>query len=216
MARKKRPDGTRAPNGASTVYYSEYDGKWHGRVTVGIRDNGRPDRRHVKRKTEAEAFRAIRDLESKRAAGKVRKTGPAWTVETWLTHWVENVAAPTVRRTTMVGYRSSVYNHLIPGVGAHRLDRLRPEHLEALYQRLQAESRKGKDLSLPPSTWCTAPSESRSMRLCVAVTLSKIQQRSRRLRASTRMKSSPSLQRKRAGFLMRRSTCEAGHVSSWH
>jgi integrase len=146
VARKKRPDGTRAPNGASTVYYSEYDGKWHGRVTVGIRDNGRPDRRHVKRKTEAEAIRAVRDLESKRAAGKVRKTGPAWTVETWLTHWVENVAAPTVRRTTMVGYRSSVYNHLIPGVGAHRLDRLRPEHLEALYQRLQAEKPKGKGL----------------------------------------------------------------------
>ena len=146
MARKKRPDGTRAPNGASTVYYSEYDGKWHGRVTVGIRDNGRPDRRHVKRKTEAEAIRAVRDLESKRASGKVRKTGPAWTVETWLTHWVENVAAPTVRRTTMVGYRSSVYNHLIPGVGAHRLDRLRPEHLEALYQRLQAAKPRGKGL----------------------------------------------------------------------
>jgi integrase len=146
MARKKRPDGTRAPNGASTVYYSEYDGKWHGRVTVGIGDNGQPDRRHVKRKTEAEAIRAVRDLESKRAAGKVRKTGPAWTVETWLTHWVENVAAPTVRRTTMVGYRSSVYNHLIPGVGAHRLDRLRPEHLESLYQRLQADKPKGKGL----------------------------------------------------------------------
>jgi hypothetical protein len=44
---RKRNQGTRAPNGASTVYYSEYDGRWHGRVTVGVLDDGRPDRRHV-------------------------------------------------------------------------------------------------------------------------------------------------------------------------
>nr|WP_237703069.1 hypothetical protein [Candidatus Protofrankia datiscae] len=27
--------------------------------------------------------------------------------------------------------------HLIPGLGAHRLERLEPEHIEALYQRMQ-------------------------------------------------------------------------------
>ncbi|RAS57109.1 hypothetical protein C8D87_1247, partial [Lentzea atacamensis] len=35
MARKKRPEGTRAPNGASSIYYGA-DGKWHGRVTMGV------------------------------------------------------------------------------------------------------------------------------------------------------------------------------------
>lgn len=148
MGRNKRDDDarTRQPNGASTVYYSEYDGLWHGRVTVGVRDNGRPDRRHVKRKTKAEVTLAVREIEGNRTAGKVKKTGKAWTVEAWLTHWVENIAAPTVRRTTMVGYRSSVYNHLNPGIGAHRVDRLRPEHLETLYQRLQVAKPKGKGL----------------------------------------------------------------------
>lgn len=135
MARK-RAQGTRAPNGASTIYFSEYDNLWHGRVTVGVRDSGKPDRRHVKRKTEAEVIRAVRNLEKQRDAGRVKKTGRAWTVEKWLTHWVENIAEPTVRRTTMVGYRSSIYNHIIPGVGAHRLDRLQPEHLETLYKAL--------------------------------------------------------------------------------
>ncbi|MGH3671263.1 MAG: site-specific integrase, partial [Pseudonocardiaceae bacterium] len=92
-------------------------------------------------------IRAVRELERRRADGKVRKPGRAWTVEKWLTHWVENVAAPTVRRTTMVGYRRSVYNHLIPGVGAHRIDKLEPEHLEKLYLLLQAKKPKGKGLS---------------------------------------------------------------------
>jgi len=146
MVRRKRAEGTRAPNGASSVYFSDYDRLWHGRVTVGMKDSGKPDRRHVKRATETEVIRAVRDLERQRDAGRVQKPGRAWTVEKWLTHWVENVAANAVRRTTMVGYRTSVYNHLIPGVGAHRIDKLQPEHLEKLYVLMQASKPKGKGL----------------------------------------------------------------------
>ncbi|WP_329054054.1 site-specific integrase [Amycolatopsis sp. NBC_01488] len=144
MPRKQRPEGTRAPNGASSIYLGK-DGKWHGRVTMGIRDDGKPDRRHVKRKTEAEVIEAVRELERQRDSGRVRKAGRGLTVEQWLTHWVENIAAPTVRLTTMVGYRASVYRHLIPTIGAHRLDKLQPEHLEAAYRKIL---RKG----LKPST----------------------------------------------------------------
>jgi integrase len=147
MARK-REQGTRAPNGASSIYWSGYDSCWVGRVTMGVRDDGRPDRRTIKRKKETDAIRAVCDLEKQRDSGRVTKSGRAWTVEKWSTHWVENIAAPVVRRTTMVGYRSSVYNHLVPGVGAHRLDKLQPEHLETLYAALQKpKEQKGKGLS---------------------------------------------------------------------
>jgi integrase len=122
----------RKPNGASTVYHGS-DGDWHGRVTVGTKPDGRPDRRHVRGKTQAVVIRKVRELERERDAGTVRKVGQRWTVATWLTHWVETIAAPAVRETTMVGYRAAVYKHLIPGVGAHRLERLEPEHLERLY-----------------------------------------------------------------------------------
>lgn len=107
-------------------------GKWHDCVTMGVRDDGKPDRRHVKRKTEAAAIEAVRELVRQRESGAVRKPGRAMTVETWLRHWVENIAAPSVRPNTMIGYRSSVYKHLIPAVGAHRIDRIQPEHLEGL------------------------------------------------------------------------------------
>jgi hypothetical protein len=36
MAENKR---TRQPNGASSIYFGK-DGKWHGRVTVGVRTAG--------------------------------------------------------------------------------------------------------------------------------------------------------------------------------
>lgn len=146
MPRRKRAEGTRAPNMTSSIYKGN-DGYWHGRVTMGIRLDGKADRRHVQSKDEGVVRRKVRELENARDSGQVRKPGRPWTVEKWLTHWVENVAPMGVRRTTMVGYRASVYKHLIPGIGAHRIDKLEPEHLEALYRRMQDPPPKGKGLS---------------------------------------------------------------------
>lgn len=131
------PKRTRRPNGASSIYLGK-DGKWHGRVTVGVKDDGSPDRRHVERKTETAVISAVRELEKQRDSGAVRKAGKAWTVEAWLTHWLENITAPPViRESSYSAYRSAVNVHLIPGIGKHRLDRLEPEHLERLYRKMQ-------------------------------------------------------------------------------
>lgn len=127
---------SRKPNGDSTIYQDK-NGRWHGYVTVGVKDDGSPDRRHVTRKTRPEITKAVRDLEAKRDKGKVPKAGQRWTVESWLTHWVENIAALTVGENTIDGYRVAVYHHLIPGLGAHRLEKLEPEHLERLYAKMQ-------------------------------------------------------------------------------
>lgn len=141
MPRRKRPEGTRRPNGASSVYPGS-DGYWHGRVTMGVRDDGTPDRRHVKRKKEADVWAAVRELERQRERGQVTKPGRAPTLAQWLTQWVETIAAPSVRASTLAGYRTAVYKHLIPGVGAHRIDRLQPDHLEKLYAKIMESGAK--------------------------------------------------------------------------
>ncbi|MFH9671258.1 tyrosine-type recombinase/integrase [Streptomyces sp. NPDC017405] len=152
---KKR---TRQPNGRSSIYRGA-DGKWHGRVTVGVRDDGKPDRRHVERKTRAEVTAAVRELEKQRDAKTVRKPGRAWTVKTWLMHWVENVAPLAVNDNTMVGYRVAVRKHLIPGLGAHRLDRLKPEHIEVFYANMQANGSKPATAHQVHRTFRTALNE---------------------------------------------------------
>lgn len=68
-----------------------------------------------------------------RDAGSVRNVGRVQTVGEWLTHWLETIAAPTVRENTLAGYLVAMNVHLIPGVGAHRMDGLEPEHLERLH-----------------------------------------------------------------------------------
>lgn len=142
MPRRKRAEGTRNPNGGSSIYYSKFDGRWHGRVTVGVKDDGSPDRRHVGRPTEAEVLAEVRKLERERDAGIVRKPGARWTVEKWLLHWLETVARPSVKYKAYAAYRTAVYHHLIPGLGKHRLDRIEPENFEKLYAKIIASGRK--------------------------------------------------------------------------
>ncbi|MEV6807315.1 site-specific integrase [Streptomyces sp. NPDC051132] len=158
MTEEKKDKRTRQPNGRSSIYQGA-DGKWHGRVTVGVRDDGKPDRRHVERKTRAEVTAAVRELEKQRDAKTVRKPGRAWTVKTWLTHWVENVAPLAVNDNTMIGYRVAVRKHLIPGLGAHRLDRLKPEHIEVFYANMQANGSKPATAHQVHRTFRTALNE---------------------------------------------------------
>ena len=122
----------------STIYKGS-DGYWHGRVTVGITDEGKPDRRHVMSRSRATVLDKVRELEKKRDAGGVPAAGLRWTVGSWLEHWLETIARPSIRENSYDAYRIAVRNHLIPGVGAHRLDQLTPEHLERLYQRMIAD-----------------------------------------------------------------------------
>ncbi|MER6617072.1 tyrosine-type recombinase/integrase [Streptomyces xantholiticus] len=149
---------TRQPNGRSSIYLGK-DGKWHGRVTVGIRDDGKPDRRHVERKTRAEVAEAVRELERQRDAKTVRKPGKPWTVKSWLTHWIESIAPLGVNENTMVGYGAAVRKHLIPGLGAHRLDRLKPEHIETFYAAMQAKGSKPATAHQTHRTFRTALNE---------------------------------------------------------
>lgn len=125
----------RNPNRASTIYEGA-DGYWHGRVTVGVKDNGSPDRRHVMARTKSAVVTKVRALEKKRDLAQVQRAGLRWTVEGWLEHWLEHIAAPDLRPTSGAAYRNAIRKHLIPGVGQQRLDRLEPEHLERLYRRM--------------------------------------------------------------------------------
>jgi len=139
MPREKK---TRTANGRSSIYFSERDNSWHGYVTVGVTDNGAPDRRHVRGKTKAAVTKKVRDLERRRDEGKVCKPGQTWTVEQWLNHWLNTIVAPpTITQNAWDAYESTIRVHLIPGIGAHRLDKLQPEHLEGLYRRMMTHGR---------------------------------------------------------------------------
>jgi len=131
----------RAASGESSIYKDEA-GRWHGYVSMGLKENGRRDRRHVSGTRRADVVAKVRALEAKRDAGTAEAAGRAPTVGDWLEH----IASRRVRARTLESYEALVRLHLRPGIGHHRLDRLQPEHLEQLYGSLL------EDKGLSPAT----------------------------------------------------------------
>lgn len=138
MPRKK---STRNPNGRSSIYLGK-DGCWHGRVTMGLKDDGTPDRWHVKRKGDGAydaVVEAVQQLERKREEGIVRAPrSKSQTVADWLTYWLNDVVGPNIRYKTYEGYEGDIRNHLVPRIGAHKLERIQhePERFEKVYKDL--------------------------------------------------------------------------------
>lgn len=125
----------RTGNRQSSIYLGK-DGHWHGRVTVGRKDDGREDRRHVMSKSKGTVVAKVRALERLRDEARVPRTGRAWTLEKWLLHWLEEIARPNIRDSSYQAYRTAVTKHLLPIIGSLRLDRLEPEHIEAVHRRM--------------------------------------------------------------------------------
>ncbi|WBB58467.1 tyrosine-type recombinase/integrase [Streptomyces sp. WMMC500] len=128
----------RNPNMTSSVYLGS-DGWWHGRVTMGVKDDGSPDRRHRRARTEKEVRRKVRELERLRDGGRAPKAGRVPTVEQWMETYLTTIASLKLRPRSLDDYWSKTRNDIVPGVGRHRLDKLAPEHLEKMYAAMLAE-----------------------------------------------------------------------------
>jgi integrase len=121
---------------SSPSKYRGRDGRWHARVTMGVRPDGRLDRKHLSRKTKTELEVAVRALERSRDTGQYVWTESDPTLAQWLEHWLGAVLPMTVRWKTLSTYRSQMRLHVIPALGHYRLSTLRPETLEQHYRRL--------------------------------------------------------------------------------
>lgn len=134
---------TRKPNGRSSIFLGK-DGQWHGWVTVGLKPDGSPDRRHRKGKTEAEVTRKVRELEGQRESGRVSKAGRPPTVAEWMAEFLNVICERLVLSEkmaprTLTDYKSKSRNWIVPLLGKHRLDRLTPEHLDTAYTTMLEE-----------------------------------------------------------------------------
>ncbi len=114
------------------------DGRWHGYVSMGLKENGQRDRRHVAGSKRADVVAQVKVLEDQRDAGIVLASGKVPTVEQWMTLWLDTIAARRIRPSTAAGYRSCL-TRILRDLGHHRIDRLQPEHLEAFYLKIGAE-----------------------------------------------------------------------------
>lgn len=102
-------------------------------------------------KDRAKVAQRVKELEADRDAGRRTRPDQRWTVAEWLTHWLEEIASPHLKPNTLDGDRVAVRHHLIPGIGAHQLTKLRPEHIERLYLRI-AQQKTKRGTPIKPAT----------------------------------------------------------------
>lgn len=125
----------RKPNMESSIYFGA-DGWWHGRVTMGVKSDGGPDRRHRRARTETEIKRKVKELERQRDQGRAPAAGRKPTVAAWMETYLTDIASLKLKPRSLDDYWSKTRNDIIPGVGKHRIDKLQPEHLERMYRAM--------------------------------------------------------------------------------
>jgi integrase len=130
--------GTRRANGESWIRETPNTrGYFEARVWMGVKPDGKPDRRHIERKSLPAVKRAVRELERKRDAGVAGKAGRVRTVREMLTRHLDVVLPQRGRAPkTIVCYRSLCEYQIFPRWGGQRIDRLLPEHIEDGYAEM--------------------------------------------------------------------------------
>jgi len=108
-------------NGEGTIYQRK-DGRWEGAAYV-LLPNGTYQRRRVYGKTDAEVRQKLTELKAASDQG-VPAEATGWTVERFLTYWLEHVVKPAAKPRTYQGYEVVVRVHLVPGLGKKRLNKL--------------------------------------------------------------------------------------------
>ena len=115
-------------NGKQYVY-------WEARYTTGYDPGtGRQIQRSVTGKTQKEVSQKLKKATAAIDAGTYtapsRMTVGAW-LDTWTTEYLGGV-----KPSTVAAYKSTVKNHLKPGLGVIRLDELNAHTIQSLYNRL--------------------------------------------------------------------------------
>lgn len=127
--------GVRNANNSGTIRQRS-DGRWEGRVTVGINPGtGKPMRKSIYGATQKEVRQKMQKVLVEVDEGTY--TAPSkLTVKQWCETWLEEYNGD-VKSTTVDRYRSDLRNHIIPALGAVKLNALTPSAVQKFYNGLQ-------------------------------------------------------------------------------
>jgi integrase len=112
------------------------DGRWQATLVVTL-PNGNRETKYLYGRTKTEAKLKLDTARREKDRGELVMRAP--TVETWLTTWLESRSRPPkpLKPKTWNGYESKIRVNIVPVIGRRRLDQLRPQEIDALYDHLR-------------------------------------------------------------------------------
>jgi integrase len=137
----------RRANGEGSIFKHKGKGLWCSVLTVGAKADGKPIRRYVYGKTQAEVRQKLEALKRQHSAG-IDATSTRRTLGEWLDTWLEVYAKPAIRESTYVGYEAAARIHIKPRIGRVQLSQLKAEHVDRMISGMANEgltvSQQGK------------------------------------------------------------------------
>ena len=132
--------GKRRPSGDGMVRKRE-DGRWEGRIVIGHKDNGEPIFRYVSAKTQKDLLKKLhQNIEEYRDVNLCEDS--KMSLREWLDRWLEEYAAPSVRASTLEGYRGYIQRNIKPHLGDKPVGKITTEDIRRLYRALQEHGRQ--------------------------------------------------------------------------
>lgn len=116
--------------------YKRKDGRWAASIHLGYEGGSRRRKTYygkTRREVQAKLTAALRAHQQGLPIASARQT-----VGQFLVRWLEDSARPSLRPLTFVTYESIVRLHLQPALGRIQLDRLTPQHVQALLNERSA------------------------------------------------------------------------------
>lgn len=124
-------------SGEGSIYQRSSDDRW-----VGVVDLGWVGGKRVRRTVTANTLKQLRPKFKALQAKVESGTDPNnTTVESWMNSWLNRTVDGKLRPSTAATYRRYVNKWIIPYLGKRRLDKLRPEHIEAMYDAMEEAGR---------------------------------------------------------------------------
>ena len=136
MARK-RPDG-------DGLVRKRKDGRWEGRIVIGHKEDGTPIYKSVFAKTQKELMPKLHGAIDCYRDADLSEQGNM-TLSDWIEQWLTSYAEPTLRESTVRGYRSDVRHHIKPALGNKMLRSITQRDVQKFYNALGRKTYKASD-----------------------------------------------------------------------
>ncbi len=127
----------RRPSGDGLVRQRD-DGRWEGRIVVGHKENGEPIFHYMSAKTQKALLEKLHKSIDEYDGAELTEDS-RMTLGEWLDIWLEECAEPTVRPTTIKGYRGYVEKNIKPYLGHKQICKITTVEIQSLYRKLQKE-----------------------------------------------------------------------------
>ncbi|MHB8140541.1 MAG: tyrosine-type recombinase/integrase [Vulcanimicrobiaceae bacterium] len=118
----------RRGRGEGSVFFDERRNEWVGSLSLGIDADGKRIRRTIYAPSKKEAQQRLADLRNRTGAELANRRAP--TVREFIEGWLEREVKPNRRATTYRSYEGIARRHVLPYVGAKRVNLATPADIE--------------------------------------------------------------------------------------